>query len=123
MKIDLDGIDQRILSVPMPPRRYVGLQVGKAGYAARTREARPVPGRGSCRAGPRLTVHRYDLKTRKSDIPLTGVSGFQMSSGGEKALYRQGENWIIAALRPMATGPGGAPPRRRRRPPAPRRAR
>ena len=54
-----------------------------------------------------MTVHRYDLKARKSDVPLTGVSSFQMSSGGEKALYRQGENWIIAALRPMATGPGG----------------
>ena len=40
-----------------------------------------------------------------------------MTSNGEKALYRQGENWIIAALRPMATGPGGArPPRRLRRP-------
>ena len=31
VKIDLDGIDQRILSVPMPPRRYMALQVGKAG--------------------------------------------------------------------------------------------
>lgn len=32
-----------------------------------------------------------------------------MSFGGEKALYRQGENWIIASLRPMSSGPGGAP--------------
>jgi tricorn protease len=31
-----------------------------------------------------------------------------MSWGGEKALYRQGENWVIAALRPMP-GPGAAP--------------
>jgi tricorn protease len=31
IKVDLDGIDQRILSVPMPPRRYMALQVGKAG--------------------------------------------------------------------------------------------
>ena len=31
VKIDLDGIDQRILSVPMPPGRYTALQVGKAG--------------------------------------------------------------------------------------------
>ena len=31
IKIDLDGIDQRILSVPMPARRYTELQVGKAG--------------------------------------------------------------------------------------------
>ncbi len=31
IKVDLDGIDQRILSVPMPARRYTALQVGKAG--------------------------------------------------------------------------------------------
>ncbi|MBS1853950.1 MAG: PDZ domain-containing protein, partial [Acidobacteria bacterium] len=44
------------------------------------------------------------------DTPLAGVGSFQMSFGGDKALYRQGENWIIAALRPMATGPGGTAP-------------
>ena len=107
VKIDLDGIDQRILSVPMPPRRYTALQVGKAGTLLAI-EASAQPGEGPSGAVPGLTVHRYDLKTRKSDVPLTGVSSFQMSYGGEKALYRQGENWVIAALRPMANGPGGA---------------
>src|ERR1017187_10849303 len=33
-----------------------------------------------------------------------------MSAGGEKALYRKGDDWTIAALRPMPAGPGGAPP-------------
>lgn len=108
-KIDLDGIDQRILSMPMPPRRYIALQVGKAetllAIEAPDRFMGP-PGEG----GPGLIVHRYDLKTRKSDVPLRGVSNFQMSFGGEKALYRQGDNWIIAALRPMSNGPGGGGP-------------
>ncbi|HUA62019.1 MAG TPA: PDZ domain-containing protein [Verrucomicrobiae bacterium] len=109
IKVDLDGIDQRILSMPMPQRRYTGLQVGKAGTLLAL-EA-PQPGGG----GPGgVTVHRYDLKTRKSDVALSGVSSFEMSSGGDKALYRQGENWMIASLRPMANGPGGggaaAPP-------------
>src|SRR5262249_7884713 len=106
VKIDLDGIDQRILSMPMPARRYVGLQVAKAGVLL----ALEAPGEGG---GPGTIVHRYDLKSRKSDVPLSGVGAFIMASGAEKALYRQGENWIIAALRPMANGPGGggnAPP-------------
>ena len=110
IKIDLDGIDQRILSVPLPARRYTSLQVGKAGILLAL-EA-PAPG-GAGEGGPAgQMVHRYDLKSRKSDVPLSGVASFQMSFGGEKALYRQGENWIIAALRPMANGPGGggAPP-------------
>ncbi|HTA70710.1 MAG TPA: PDZ domain-containing protein [Bryobacteraceae bacterium] len=107
IKVDLDGIDQRILSVPMPPRRYMALQVGKAG----TLLAIEVPAPAENAVGPAgLTIHRYDFKTRKSDVALSGVTGFQMSFGGEKALYRQGDNWIIAALRPPANGQGAAPP-------------
>ena len=107
IKVDLDSIDQRILSVPMPPRRYMALQVAKAG----TLLAIEVPAPAENAVGPvGLTIHRYDFKTRKSDVALTGVTGFQMSFGGEKALYRQGDNWTIAALRPPANGQGAAPP-------------
>ncbi len=110
VKIDLDGIDQRILSVPMPRRRYTALQVGKAGILLAV-EAAPAVLDGAGDNPPGQIVHRYDLKTRKSDVPLTGVRDFQMSFGGEKALYRQGEDWIIAALAPMADGHGvGAKP-------------
>ena len=115
--IDLDGIDQRILSVPMPARRYVTLQVAKPGVLLAlempTTPAMADPPAGPPGTGPGLIVHRYDLKTRKSDVALSNVNGFQMSYGGDKALYRQGESWMIAALRPMASGSsasGGAPP-------------
>jgi tricorn protease len=107
VKIDLDGIDQRILSVPMPPLRYTALQVGKAATLLALEALPSADGPGP---PPGVAVHRYDLKTRKSDVPLTGVNNFQMSAGGEKALYRKGDDWTIAALRPMPTGPGGAPP-------------
>ena len=30
-KIDIDGIGQRILALPIPPKNYVGLATGKAG--------------------------------------------------------------------------------------------
>ena len=110
VKIDLDGIDQRILSVPMPPRRYTSLQVAKAGTLLALEAPAPSVD-GPTGGPPGQAVHRYDLKARKSDVPLAGVNNFQMSFGGEKALYRQGENWIIAALRPLAAGSnGGAPP-------------
>jgi tricorn protease len=107
VKIDLDGIDQRILSIPMPPRHYASLQVAKAGtlLALETPTAADGPA-----PNPGFTVHRYDLKSRKSDVPLAGVNSFTMSFGGDKALYRQGENWMIAALRPMAAGSGGPTP-------------
>jgi tricorn protease len=102
VKIDLDGIDQRILSMPLPARRYTELQAGKADTLLALAAA---GGEGTGPGG--LTVHRYDVKTQKSDTPLAGVGAFVISFDGDKALYRQGENWIIAALRPMSNGPGG----------------
>jgi len=113
VKIDLDGIGQRILSVPMPPRRYAGLQIAKAGVLLALEFPQPAQMMEFQGPGPGLVVHRYDLKARKSDAPLAGVNNFQMTFSGDKALYRQGEGWRIAALRPMAAGPAapaGPPP-------------
>ena len=60
-RIDWDKINQRILAMPLPARRYVQLQAGKRRHAVRDRSARrpaPRPGRAGLRG---LTVHRYDL--------------------------------------------------------------
>ncbi len=104
VRIDFDGIGQRILALPMPPKLYAGLQAGKAGTLFALEAAVPREG------PPMLTVHRFDLAKRKSDAPLAGVNGFRVSFGGEKVLYRKGDDWTIAALPPMADGPGGPPP-------------
>ena len=110
VKVDLDGIDQRTLAVPMPPRRYAGLQVGKAGTLLALELApAAVSGAVGPPGPPAMSVHRYDLKSRKSDVPLSGIRNFTMSFAGEKALYRQEDNWIIAALRPMPSGPTDGP--------------
>ncbi len=117
VKIDFDNILQRVLAVPMPPRRYLGLMAPKPGTLLAT-EAPSLPGPGP--GG--FQVHRFDLKERRGDVPFSGVSSFTMAHNGEKALYRQGPNWIIASLRPLpprgapggaqggGPGPGGPPP-------------
>lgn len=103
VKIELDGILQRVLSMPMPARRYVSLQAGKPGVLLAV-EA-PAPFGGGGQTG--LTVHRYDLKARRSDVAIGGVNSFEVTRNGEKMLYRQEDRWYIAALRPMP--PPGAP--------------
>ena len=52
MKIDLDDILQRILSVPMPARRYVSLQAGKAGVLLAIEAPAPVRRRRRRPASP-----------------------------------------------------------------------
>jgi tricorn protease len=105
VKIDFDQIGQRILALPMPPKRYVGLQLGKTGVLYALEAPAPAPG-----AEPELTVHRFDLSKRKSDVALGGVRNFQISFNGEKMLYQQGDKWFIAAPKPMADGQSTPPP-------------
>jgi len=109
VKIDFDNILQRVLAIPMPSRRYVSLVAGKAGtLLALEAPTSSGPGPGG------LLVHRFDLKERRGDVAFSGVNSFVLAHNGEKALYRQGNNWIIGTLRPLpprgAGGPSGAPP-------------
>jgi tricorn protease len=109
-KIDLENIDQRILAVPMPPRRYVGLDVAKGGVLLAI-EGVPAPlGAPPDQQQGSGTVHRYDLKQRRADVLMSNLRAFQMAFNGEKALYRQGDNWFIQPLRPMAPANAPAPP-------------
>ncbi|MCJ7564492.1 MAG: PDZ domain-containing protein [Candidatus Aminicenantes bacterium] len=104
VKIDFDGILQRILAVPLPARNYTGLLAGKGGTLLAIESAAFLPG---IAAAPGNTVHRYDLKVRRADVVINGVGFFGLARNGEKYLYSQGGRWYIAALRPMP--PAGAP--------------
>jgi tricorn protease len=96
--IDLDGIGQRIVSLPIKSANYVGLSPGKPGVLYLT-EAPVIAPPGP----PQLTVSKFDLATRKTESFLAGVSGYTISANGEKVLYRQGPSaWFIA---PTAAAP------------------
>jgi tricorn protease len=101
VKIDFDNILQRVLALPMPARRYAGLIAGKAGVLL---AAESPSGLGQEGGPTGVTIHRFDLKARKSDIVVGNASAFDLAENGEKYLYRQGDRWYIAQLRPMATG-------------------
>jgi tricorn protease len=95
VKIDFDKINQRILAMPMPARRYTGLQVAKAGTLLALETAAP----GSGVTG--LTVHRYDLRQRRGDVLVSGVRFFEVSANGEKTLTAQVDRWTIQNVRPL----------------------
>lgn len=106
VKLDVAGFSQRILSLPLPAGNYVRLMAGKAG----TLFAMEAPA-----GAPGLSVRRHELKSRKSDVPYTGLQAFVVSATGEKALTRMGGAWSIAAVKPLVTGSAPMPPA----PPAP----
>jgi tricorn protease len=94
--IDLDGIGQRIVALPIKAANYVGLDRGKAGMLFLA-EIPDVPRFDSQTL---VSVSKFDLAARKAEPFVAGVSAFIVSANGEKALYRQGTSWAI-------TGTGG----------------
>jgi tricorn protease len=105
VRIDLENIDQRILALPIPARDYAGLAAGKTGELFLL-ESGGGGGRGRGRGGfGGLTLQKFDLKERKTNRLLEGISSFDLSHDASKMLYRQGNRWIIA--RAGSSLPGG----------------
>src|SRR5262249_24306754 len=107
-KIDLEGIGQRILALPLPAHDYVGLEAGKAGVlflAERANAPMPPPGPNFVPRG--FLVQQFDMATKKTEKILDNASGFEVAANGEKALYRMAGKWFITATSaPIKPGEG-----------------
>ena len=105
VRIDLDGVEQRIVALAIPARNYVGLTAGKANnfYLAEV-----LPAGASGPVGlPGFVLHKFDVEKRKLDKVTEGITSFEVSSNGEKMLFRQGANWVIASTaQPLKPGEG-----------------
>jgi len=87
VRIDFDGLDHRIVTVPIPAGLYENLQVGETGkiYYLST----DLPTNLEALAGlntPTGSIHIYDLATRKDEILTPGVSGFALTADKKKML-------------------------------------
>ncbi len=104
VEIDAEDISQRILALPIPAGNYYGLFAGKAGvlYLTEGPQIDPIEFDDG---GPAMKVHKFDLKTRKTDQILDGVTAFQLSFNGEKTLYAKRDQWSIGPAEKPAEGP------------------
>jgi tricorn protease len=94
VRIDFDGLSQRILALPVPAHNYAQLAAGKPGALFLVEDALV-----RLDGPPRLTVHKFDLEKRKLEKFLDGAMGtIELSGNGEKLLYRHGpSNWSVVA--------------------------
>ncbi len=90
--LDLDGIGQRIVAMPIKAANYIGLDTGKAGVLFLSE----IPDVPSLTEPTPVSVSKFDLSTRKTEPFLGGLRNFTVSASGEKVLYRQGPGWFIA---------------------------
>ncbi len=92
-KIDLDGIQNRIVALAVPPAVIRNLDASKEAIYYSTS---PIQGLSGPLPGESKAIHAYDLKDRKDKVLLDGADHFALSHDGSKLLYRaEGE------------GPGG----------------
>lgn len=106
--VDLAGIGNRILSLPIPARNYGSLSAGKAGVLY-LNEGSPL-GRPSGEDGPGIrAVWRFTLEKRQPESVLSEIDAFTVSRDGAKVLYASHGGWAIASaddLKPGAAAPG-----------------
>jgi tricorn protease len=104
VEIDLENISQRILALPIPARNYQQLEAGKPGvlFVVEGPPIDPIEYEGG---PPAVTVHKFDLKTRKTEKILEGITSFNLSFNGEKMLYARQNQWTIGPAEKAAEGP------------------
>ncbi len=83
-RIDLDGIQNRIVALPMPPGNLQNLAASKGIIFYVTT---PVQGLSGPLPGEEPAIHAYDLKDRKDHVFMEGADEFAISFDGRKILY------------------------------------
>jgi tricorn protease len=92
IQIDLEGIDQRIVGVPIQPGNYVGLNATKGKLFYLSLPAIYEPGSGS---NPQNDLHMYDMEEREDETILAGINTYDISQKGDKIIYRSGDTYGI----------------------------
>jgi tricorn protease len=110
VKIDLENIGNRILSLPIPPRNYAALAVGKTGVVY-VLETSPVGRSSNEGGGPGIrAVWRFTLEKRKTEPVLSDIDAFELSADASKALIAQHGSWSLVATDDLKAGGDGGKP-------------
>jgi tricorn protease len=105
VRIDLEDIGLRIVTLPLPPRSYRGLWAGKAGvlFALEGQPALIEADSGRWKN----TLHKFELEKRKQEKFVEGANDVRVAHNGEKLLYRDGDRWfIVPTAQPPKAGDG-----------------
>ncbi|MCB1037189.1 MAG: PD40 domain-containing protein, partial [Acidobacteria bacterium] len=87
VEVDFDGIDERIVALPLPPGGYAGLTAGEAGKLFFVERPIQTVARSAFRDTPPTgALKRFDLEEREAVTLAEGVLAFALSHDGKKVL-------------------------------------
>lgn len=84
MRIDWDGIQNRIVDFPIAAGNYRNLGMAKAGELLYITSS-----------DGKSMMHKYDMKKRK-DSEVVEMGGYDLSADGKKMLYSNGNTFVIS---------------------------
>ncbi len=97
--IDFEGLEYRILALPLPPGNYSNLQTGEAGTIYYLEFPTQAIGAMMARAGSRSAkLHKFDLRSRKDEVVMEGINNYVISADRKKILYVAQNTWGITSL-------------------------
>ena len=101
-RIDLDGIQGRIVALPIEPA-IINTYLASKGFIYYS--TTPIQGLSGPIPGESTAIHVYDLKERKDKVLLEGAQRFALSFDGSKLLYeaeggRDGHTYGIVDAKP-----------------------
>ncbi|MEM6793354.1 MAG: PDZ domain-containing protein [Acidobacteriota bacterium] len=89
--VDIEGLDQRILALPLPESFYTNLLPGSEGQLLFLDSPEGIRGPGTG------TLKRFDLESRKAETLAEGVFGFVISHDHSKVLAASPQGYAISA--------------------------
>ncbi|HRF59888.1 MAG TPA: PDZ domain-containing protein [Fimbriimonadaceae bacterium] len=102
-RIDLEGLDQRILTLPVPAKNYIGLAPGPPESVLLV-DLAPL---ANIVSPPRATLSKFSFAGRTVTPLTSGLSGAAFTPGGDKVLVGWGGAYQIASTAaPFAPGSG-----------------
>ena len=106
-RIDLDGIENRVVALPIPAGVLGNLSAAK-GFVYYT--SAPIFGLSGPLAGEDFAIHVFDMKEVKDSVLVAGGRGYALSADGKKLLYAgpggsDGPTFGIVDAAPPSSGP------------------
>jgi tricorn protease len=104
VRIDFDGLDQRILDLPLEPGTYLALTPGPAGKLYYLKSERGLS--FFAFGGAEFNLAMFDLSEREEKTLVSDVNTFDLSADKKQVLYRSGSNWFISSASNAKPGEG-----------------
>lgn len=98
-KIDVEGLENRIVALPIEPANYFGLAAASGSIYYFKFPETPVMGDDEDERAPGVLM-TFDMKKREAKEVMSGIDGYDLSADGKKILYRAKQTFGIVDAAP-----------------------